>query len=157
MIKVNRRSYIENATPEEVFAALSDPARIESLLPRMRKVEVKSRQDNQAHLVTHMSLGGMLGTIPCEGDLHWVEPHEIVFKVNKPVPMETQWTLSQAVNGTDLRATMSLDLRPMLGPMAAFVPVDAVAEMVGKELEEALKEMSRRLSSVVLRERAVAA
>jgi carbon monoxide dehydrogenase subunit G len=157
MITVDRHSYIEHATPEEVFEALSDPTRIEQLLPRMRKVEIKSRQANQAHLVTHMSLGGIFGTIPCEGNLHWVEPHEIIFKVKTPLPLQTRWTLSPAVNGTDLQATMSMDLRPMLGPMAAFVPTDAVVDMVGKELDHALTEMSHRLSASVLREQAVAA
>jgi hypothetical protein len=104
-----------------------------------------------------MSLGGMFGTIRCEGDLTWTEPGEILFKVLTPVPVETRWTLSPAVNGTDLQATMSLDLAPMLGPMAAFVPVDAVSNLLAKELESALKSIRENSANKGLLERAVAA
>jgi carbon monoxide dehydrogenase subunit G len=159
MITVTRRSYIEASTPEEVFATLSDPKGIAQLLPRVQKVEMLNRnlEMRSARLVTHMSLGGMFGTIRCEGDLTWVEPSEILFKVRTPVPVETRWTLTPAVNGTDLQATMALDLAPLLGPMAAFVPVDAVADMLARELESALKAITERSGGSNLRERAVAA
>lgn len=157
MIKVDRRSYIEIATPEEVFVALSDPKSVERLLPHMRKVELLSRRENSARLVTHMSLGSMFGTIRCEGIVSWVEPREIVFQVVKPLPLETRWVLSPAVNGTELHATMALDLSPLLGPMAHFVPNHTVSDMIGKEFDLALKEMSFRLRDSVARERAVAA
>jgi hypothetical protein len=110
-----------------------------------------------ARLVTHMSLGGMFGTIRCEGDLTWTEPGEILFKVRTPVPVETRWTLASAVNGTDLQASMALDLDPMLGPMAAFVPVQAVSDMLAKELESALTAIAKSSANQGLRERAVAA
>ncbi|NNJ09853.1 cyclase [Chloroflexales bacterium ZM16-3] len=159
MITVSRRSYIEAATPEEIFESLSDPERIGHLLPRVQKVELRDRDMDacKAHLVTHMALGGIFGTIRCEGDLTWVEPSEILFKVRTPVSVETRWTLTSAVNGTDLQATMSLDLDPMLGPMAAFVPVQAVSDMLAKELESALKAISAGNGAKKLRERAVAA
>jgi carbon monoxide dehydrogenase subunit G len=159
MITVTRRAYIESSSPEEVFASLSDPNRIGQLLPRVHKVEMLNRdlESRTARLVTYMSLGGMFGTIRCEGDLTWTEPGEILFKVRTPVPVETRWTLNQAVNGTDLQATMSLDLAPMLGPMAAFVPVQAVSDMLAKELESALKAIQSSSEKNMLRERAVAA
>ncbi len=159
MITVSRRNYIEAATPDDVFAALADPNRISQLLPRFQKVEIKNRdmEARTARLITHMSLGGIFGTIRCEGDLTWTEPSEILFKVRTPVPVETRWTLSSAVNGTDLQATMALDLDPMLGPMASFVPVQAVSDILAKELESALKSISERCSGKKLRERAVAA
>jgi carbon monoxide dehydrogenase subunit G len=159
MITVTRRAYIESRSPEEVFASLSDPNRIGQLLPRVQKVEMLNRnmETRTARLVTYMSLGGMFGTIRCEGDLTWTEPGEILFKVRTPVPVETQWTLSPAVNGTDLQATMALDLAPLLGPMAAFVPVQAVSDMLAKELESALKSIRERCSRSPLRERAIAA
>lgn len=157
MIKVARRSYIEQATPEEVFAALSDPKSLTNLLPRVRKVEMLERHDTTARLATHMSLGGIFGTIRCEGDLSWVEPREIIFSVRKPLPVETRWILVPAVNGTDLQATMSLDLVPLLGPMAQFVPTEAVADMIGKELDTALKAITTRCAGSALREKAVAA
>ncbi len=157
MIRVDRRKYIEAATPEYVFAALSDPQGIERLLPRMRKVEIRSRSGNSAHVVTHMAIGGIFGTIPCEGQLQWVEPHEIIFRVKKPLPVEVHWKLAHAVDGTDLQVDMLLDLAPLLGPMAAFVPTQSVIDMIGKELDHALKEMSVRLTQSMPRERAVAA
>jgi carbon monoxide dehydrogenase subunit G len=159
MIKVARRAYIEGTTPEAIFAALSDPASIGQLLPRVQRVEMLNRDEanRKAKLVTHMGLGGLFGTIRCEGDLTWVEPREILFSVRTPVPVETRWTLTPAVNGSDIQATMSLDLAPLLGPMAAFVPVQQVADMLAAELEAALKAIAARMSNTPLHERAVAA
>lgn len=159
MIKVTRRAYLENTTPEAIFAALSDPKSISKLLPRVQKVEMLNRDDvnRKARLVTHMGLGGLFGTIRCEGDLTWEEPREILFKVRTPVPVETRWTLTPGVNGTDVQATMALDLAPMLGPMAAFVPTQQVADMLAAELEGALKAVATQLKLDGSRERAVAA
>jgi carbon monoxide dehydrogenase subunit G len=159
MITVTRRSHIEATTPEQIFAALSDPKMIGQLLPRVQKVEMLSRDDvaRKARLVTHMSMGGIFGSIRCEGDLTWEEPSEIVFQVRTPLPVETKWMLSPGVNGTEIIATMSLDLAPMLGPMAAFVPAKEVGEVLAKELDAALKSIAERVSTLGSRERAVAA
>ncbi len=159
MIKVTRRAYLEHTTPEAIFAALSDPKSIAKILPRVQKVEMLNRDDanRKARLVTHMGLGGLFGTIRCEGDLTWVEPREILFKVRTPVPVETRWTLTSAVNGTDVQATMALDLAPMLGAMAAFVPTQQVADMLAAELESALKAIAAQMRAAELRERAAAA
>lgn len=159
MIKVARRAYIEGTTPEAIFAALSDPKSIASILPRVQKVEMLSRDEvtRKARLVTHMGLGGIFGTIRCEGDLTWEDGREILFTVRTPVPVETRWTLSSGVNGAEIRASMSLDLAPMLGPMAAFVPTQQVADMLAAELESALKAIAREVSTAQMRERAVAA
>lgn len=159
MITVSRRSTIEATTPEEVFTALSDPDRISHLLPRMKKVEILNRdmEARTARLVTYMSMGGIFGTIRCEGDLTWEEPSDIVFKVRTPLPLETQWTLTPAINGTELYATMSLDLEPMLGAMTAFVPTQVVSDILGHELDAALKSISERTAGQKLRAKAVAA
>ncbi len=157
MITVNRRTYIHDAEPIEVFTALSDINSIENLLPRMRRVEVSARQQNQAHLVVHMSIGGPFGTIRCEGNLHWTEPGEVVFKVLKPLPVETRWAMSRAVNGTNVHASISLNLVPLLGPMVHFVPKEAVGDMIAKEFELALRELSLRVQHSPLRNQAVAA
>jgi carbon monoxide dehydrogenase subunit G len=159
MIKVARRAYIEGTTPEAIFAALSDPKSIGQLLPRVQKVEMLNRDDEARHakLVTHMGLGGIFGTIRCEGDLTWDDNKEILFQVRTPVPVETRWHLAPGVNGAEVRASMSLDLGPMLGPMAAFVPVQQVSDMLAAELESALKAIARRMYDEGQRERAVAA
>lgn len=159
MINVNRRAYVEHATPEAIFAALSDPSGMSKMLPRVQKVELLDRDDvnRKARLVMYMSLGGILGTIRCEGDLTWVEPREIRFKVRTPVSVETHWTLTPAVNGADIQATMSLNLAPLLGPMAAFVPTQQVADMLAADLDATLKAITLKLSDSGLRERAAAA
>jgi hypothetical protein len=159
MIKVARRAYIEGTTPEAIFAALSDPTQIGQMLPRVQRAELLSRDDvaRKAKLVTHMSLGGIFGTIRCEGDLSWEDNREILFQVRTPVPVETRWTLSQGVNGAEVRASMSLDLAPMMGPMAAFVPVQQVSDMLAAELETALKALARQVRDSGMKERAIAA
>lgn len=160
MINVTRRAHIADATPEAIFAALSDPQRIGQLLPRVQKVELLNRNEElrKARLVTHMSLGGIFGTIRSEGDLTWTDNREIVFKVRTPVAVETRWVLNPAVGGTELTATMSLDLAPMLGPMAAFVPTQQVADMLASELDAALKGLKAAMKEETQAlERAVAA
>ena len=158
MITVSRRCYIEDATPEQIFATLSDPAMIGKLLPRVQKVEMLARDDEarRARLATHMSMGGLFGTIRCEGDLRWTEPSEIVFDVRTPLPVETRWLLSPGVNGTEIKASMGLDLAPMLGAMAAFVPTQQVVDILSKELETALKAIAASVQAMP-KERAVAA
>ncbi len=159
MISVSRRAYIESSSPEEVFESLSNPNRICQLLPRMQKVELldQNMETSSARMITYMSLGGIFGTIRCEGNLTWTAPGEILFKVHTPVSLETRWTLSPAVHGTDLQATMTLDLEPMLGPMAAFVPKQIVSDMLAGELEAALTAIREDSAHKVLRERTIAA
>ncbi len=159
MIIVTRRASIESSSPEEVFASLADPNRICNLLPRMQKVELLDRnlETCSARMITYMSLGGIFGIIRCEGDLTWTEPGDILFKVHTPVSLETRWTLIPAVYGTDLQATMSLDLRPLLGPMAAFVPKQIVSDLLAGELEAALNAIRDDSANNVLREQAIAA
>lgn len=159
MIKVTRRGTVEAATPEQIFAALNDPQGIAQMLPRVSKVELSDMNEaaGTAKLVTHMALGGIFGTIRCEGDLSWTEPSEIVFKVRTPMPLETRWTLTPKGEDTEVAATMFLDLTPMLGPMAAFVPMQQVAEMLSKELDSALKAVMAKCAGMNARERAIAA
>ena len=124
MMKVGRRIRIPGVHPEQVFALLSEQTVSGSLLPRVRRVELLDRDETarRARLVTHMSMGGVFGTIRCEGELTWQDNREVVFLVRTPLPVETRWTLVPATDGTDLQASMGLDLVPLLGPMAAFVP-----------------------------------
>ncbi len=159
MIKVTRRTHIEQTTPEAIFAALSDPESVGQLLPRVQKVEMLSRDmvNRKARLVTHMSMGGIFGSIRCEGDLTWVDNQEILFTVRTPVPVETRWVLSQAINGAEVQATMSLNLAPLLGPMAAFVPTQQVADMLGAELDTALRAIQDRTKGQEVHEQAIAA
>ncbi len=151
MIKVGRRCHIEGVTPEQVFATLSDPALVSQILPRVQKTELLDRDDvaRHARMITYMAMGGLFGTIRCEGELTWQDNREIVFSVRTPLPVETRWVLSPAINGTDLQATMSINLAPLLGMMASFVPEKTVTDMLGADLETALRGVARHTRQAV--------
>jgi carbon monoxide dehydrogenase subunit G len=143
MIHINRTRHI-NATPEAVFAALSDPNNLAGLMPRMRRVEMLDRQPDRARIATQMTIGPF-SNIRSEGDVHWSAGHEVVFNSRTPVPVEARWTLTPSGSGTDLQAALSLDLAPLIGILAAWVPQQDVANMVGPDLDAALAEIARRV------------
>lgn len=157
MINVNLRSYIKGATPEDIFDALSDPQGLKALMPRMRKIEYRDEQDDSATVVMHIAIGSTFGTVRCEGKLSWEEPKRLTFVVKNPLSVETQWTLAPAVNGTEMLVTMALDLVPMLGKMAHFVPKSVVEEMMVKEMKHAITQIPALLKERASRERAAAA
>lgn len=159
MIKVTRRTYLEGFTPTEIFEALSDPQNIAQILPRVQKVELTQRDDQarKARLITYMSMGGIFGTIRCDGDLTWEVDRSIDFRVRTPLPVETNWQLARGTNGTDLQVTMSLNLAPLLGPMVVFVPTQQVSDMVAAELEKTLAAIERQMQERATSARAMAA
>ena len=142
MIEVHRSRSIQ-AAPAAVFAALADPDNLAAIVPRVRKVELIERAANSAKIVTYMALGPF-GTIRSEGDVRWQTDRELIFSTARPVPVEARWTLSATDRGTNLQATLSLDLTPIIGPFAAFVPPNEVAKMVGPDLEAALAAIAQR-------------
>ncbi len=143
MFRINRGRYID-ATPEDVFAALSDPNNIAGLMPRVSRVEMIDRQPDRARIVTQMTIGPF-SNIRSEGDVRWLDGREVVFSSRTPLPVEARWTLTPSGSGTDLQATLSLDLAPLIGMLAAFVPQKDVANMVGPDLDAALAEVARRV------------
>lgn len=143
MIQINRVRYI-NATPAAVFAALSDPNNLAGLIPRVRHVEMMDRQPDRARIITQMSIGPF-PNIRSEGDVHWQNDQEVVFSSHTPLPVEARWTLTPSGSGTELQAALSLDLTPLIGLLAAFVPQKEVANMIGPDLEAALAEVARRV------------
>jgi carbon monoxide dehydrogenase subunit G len=142
MIQINRVRYID-ATPAAVFAALSDPSNLAGLIPRVRHVEMLDRQPDRARIVTQMSIGPF-PNIRSEGDVRWRDDQEVVFSSYTPVPVEARWTLTPSGSGTELQAVLSLDLTPLLGLLAAFVPQKEVANVIGPDLDAALAEVARR-------------
>jgi len=94
-------------------------------------------------------MGGLFGTIRCEGDLTWQDNREIVFTVRTPLPVETRWVISPAINGTDIQVVMGIDLKPLLGAMAAFVPEKTVADMLGSDLETALRGVAKQTRQTI--------
>src|SRR5689334_7848045 len=124
MITVERTRHIE-AAPHVIFAALSDPGKLAGLLPRVQRVEFLERGADHARIATHMALGPF-GDLRTEGDLRWQTDREITFSARRPVGVESRWTLTPANGGTDVHAALALDLAPLMGPLAAFVPPDQV-------------------------------
>jgi carbon monoxide dehydrogenase subunit G len=143
MISVNRTRHID-ATPDSVFAALSDPRNLAGLMPRVRRVEMMDRQVDRARIATQMAIGPFTD-IRSEGDVRWQAGREVVFRSQRPLPVEARWTLTPSGSGTDLQAALSLDLAPLIGPLAAFVPQKDIANMVGPDLDAALAEVARRV------------
>jgi hypothetical protein len=143
MIRVDRTRHID-ATPEEVFAVLSDPGNLSELLPRVRRIEFIERKADHARVATHIALG-LFGDIRSEGEVRWQTDREVIFSSLRPVPVESRWTLTPANGGTELCAALSLDLAPLIGPFAAFIPNDQVTRMIGPDLDSALAELASRV------------
>jgi carbon monoxide dehydrogenase subunit G len=156
MITLKRTKVVE-ATPQEIFDTLADPQELTKLIPRVQRVDVLERHSDHARIATHMALGGVFGTIRCEGELHWIDGESLSFTVRKPLPIENCWTFTPVAGGTEVSVQMSLDLTPMLGPFAQFVPTAAVSDMLREDLDNMLQRVAERIDSVSLKERAVAA
>lgn len=146
MITINLRATIRSASPHQVFDALADPQGLKTLLPRMKKIEHEQISPNSANLVMHIAIGSVFGTIPCEGVLKWKEPSEIVFTVHRPLPVETRWRLVAVGPNTELNVGLWLDLVPLLGPMAKYVPTNVVEDMIRNELKHAIRQIPIRLN-----------
>jgi Polyketide cyclase / dehydrase and lipid transport len=145
MITVNRTRHID-ATPAAIFAALSDPDNLSGLLPRVRRIEFIERKADHARIATHMAFG-LFGEIRSEGEVRWQTDREVVFRSRLPLLVESRWTLTPANGGTDLRAALSLDLAPLIGPLAALVPPNQVTRMIAPDLDSALAEIASRVES----------
>ena len=103
-------------------------------MPRVRRVEMLDRQADRARIATQMAIGPF-SNIRSEGDVRWQAGREVVFSSRRPVPVEARWILTPCGSGTDLQAAFSLDLAPLIGMLAAFVPQQEVANMVGPDLD----------------------
>jgi hypothetical protein len=143
MINVDRTLHID-AAPAAVFAALADPHKLAAIMPRVRRVELVERGADHARIATYMAFWPF-GDIRTEGDVQWRTDREIIFSSRQPVGVEARWTLTPSGSGTDLRAALSLDLAPLIGPLASFVPQNDVAGMVAPDLDAALAEVARRV------------
>lgn len=145
MIHVTRSRRI-SAPAASIFAALSDPNRLADLLPRVRRVEMLERNEARARLVTYMAFGPF-GELRSEGEVSWTTNETIIFQSRKPVFVEARWTLTPQGEHTDVQANLALDLAPMLGPLAAFVPQDQVTQMIAPDLEAALDKLASRAAA----------
>jgi hypothetical protein len=150
MIKVERHILIETVTPREVFAELSNPENLTTLLPRLRKATLDESTNDSARLTLCITIGNMFGTICFGGHLNWVEPSEINFHVKKPIDAKIQWFLTPTNLGTNVNVVACMDISPLLGPMAFFVPNDMVGNIIGSDLEHALQQVASRFELCLL-------
>ena len=144
-----RRTRQIAAPPEEVFAALSDPQELSGLLPRVRKIELLERGPDHARVVTHMALGPF-GDIRNEGEVSWQAGREVLFRSTRPMPVCSRWQLRPTADGTEVEASLELDLAPVLGFMANFVPSDQVVAVVAPDLDAALLALEQRACAGLL-------
>lgn len=147
MIQVARKATIPDSSPAAIFATLSDTENLTDLLPRMRQIEVLEQHGTSARLAAYMAITDSVGTVRCEGDLHWTEPHEIVFHVQTPVTVETRWTLNSVPDGTEIHVFTALDLASALGPVAQIVPDATVEQVLADEIEQSLVNIARYCAS----------
>lgn len=144
MIEITRRRRIAS-TPAILFATLADPANLAGLLPRVRSIEILERSADHARIATHMAFGPF-GTIRNVGEARWQTDREVTFSSRSPIFVESRWLLTPIGTATDVTATMRLDLAPLIGPFAAFVPADQVIQMIAPELDAALAALEARVT-----------
>lgn len=147
-ITVRRMRYIA-ASPSAIFSSLCDPQELTELMPRVRRIDLLERGPDHARVATHMALGPF-GEIRNEGTVRWQEGREVTFTSKRPIPVSTHWQLTPIDGGTEVEVSLTLDLTPMLGFMAAFVPSDQVINMIGPDLDTALRTLERRANTGLL-------
>ncbi len=157
MFEVKLRSKYPGVTPDEVFDELSNRDRLIELMPRLRKIEFGQPGLHSQDVVMHVGIGGGYGTIRCEGRLEWDDGDALRFNVKTPLPVSTEWQFNETPEGTALDVSMKLDLFPMLGPMAAFVPRNLVEDLMVNEMKFALKQVGKRVKERMVGNTAVAA
>jgi hypothetical protein len=140
LISVSRARHIA-APPEAVFAVLADPAALAGLMPHIKSVELLEQGDAWARVATSLQLTPF-NTLRAEGVVRWQGMREIVFSTRQPVGVETRLELRPTATGTNLYATLTLDLAPMLGPLAAFIPYAQVAAVTAPDLEAMLNTIA---------------
>jgi carbon monoxide dehydrogenase subunit G len=138
------RSRLIQASPEVIFAILAEPDNLASILPRVQRVEVLQRVGDTARVRTHMAIGP-IGSFTAEGDVRWQAGRELLFRATQPVLVESRWTLVPEAHATRVTVTMLLDLTPMLGPFAAFIPPASISALVVPDLDAALAAIAKRV------------
>lgn len=141
-VSVERGRKID-ASNSRLFALLSDPQALAGLLPRVKKVEVIQRGEASARVATHVAVSPFT-TVRSEGEVRWQQDQEVVFLSRQPVIVESRWSFSPSGQGTDVRVSLTVDLSPLLGPMAAMVRREHLEAMIAPDLDAALSALGRR-------------
>jgi carbon monoxide dehydrogenase subunit G len=146
---VIERSRVLDASPEQVYAALSDPQGLGRLLPRVSRLRIQPTGDSTANLTTWM-LFPVIGEVQTEGELSWQANREVVYRSHSTLPVTARWTIQPHPRGALLTGELDLNLLPLLGPMAAFVPEKSVQDVMARELEKALDALEQAVAAAPL-------
>lgn len=145
MITLKQESMIAHARPDQVFQSLADPNGLTNLLPRIEEVHYTPTGENQAHIVMAVRIGAAFGTIRCEGTLTWEPNQTLTLTIHTPLPVRTHWTFQPDDTGTRMTIHFQLDLVPLLGPFAAYVPTESVRQLIRAELRHAIEHVAQKL------------
>lgn len=130
------------APPAAVFAALTDMDALARMVPRVSQIEVLEQGDDWARLAMRLGFGPF-GGARAEGRVRWDSSSLIVFSAERPVRVETRWTIVPRGPGALVSGALQIDLSPMLGPLAALIPPESLAAVIGPELDATLAALER--------------
>ncbi|MBC8164045.1 MAG: SRPBCC family protein [Roseiflexaceae bacterium] len=145
MIEVTCTRFVRGS-PAHIFEILADPTNLARMLPRVRRIDVLEQFDDHARIATHMAFGPF-GTVRNEGEARWRDGSEISFISRTPIFVETRWQIVPANAGATVNVILRLDLAPLIGPLAGFIPPRQVVEMVAPELEAALAALATQVEA----------
>lgn len=142
MLYVERQDHIPSASTDGIIALLFNPHTLQTLLPRLRKAEARTMQDNMLPMTLTLSIGKLFGTVHIQGYLWQASPHEVVFHIPGRTPSEIRWTLVPDAHGVSMQVRVQLHLHNLLGPMAHFLPQSFIEEIIGSEMAHAFRGVS---------------
>lgn len=140
MIQVERRKTI--AAPVDVVkAALSDVEHLDRLLRRVERVEVQGSTAERAR-VTLALRTSRFGVMRIDGEARLL-PNGTRFVAVKPLQIDSRWTVEARGDATEVTAQLAIELAPILGAFARFVPARMVESKLSQELDESLQALER--------------
>lgn len=146
MITVTRERQLRRPI-SELWQLLANPHNLPRILPRIARVEVSEFANDSQPVTAYFDFGIPLGTQAAQGTFSLIEQQSIRFDAEQPLPIMAHWQLQPHANNTKVHASLSFDLKPILGPVAKVVPLSIVKSEVSRELEQALARIERlRLS-----------
>lgn len=135
MIEVIRRRVV-GASAQVVKDVILDLEHLGRLLPRAEKVEVQGGNENRAR-VTISVRAGPLGLQRIDGEAR-VLPDGLRFIAVRPVQLDTQWTIRERGDQSEVSIRFAADPVGPLGALGRFVPRRIVEHRIAQELDRTL-------------------
>lgn len=142
MITVTRERQLRRPI-SELWQLLTNPHNLPRILPRIARVDVNERTSDAQPITAYFDFGAYLGTQAAQGIFSTIEQQSIRFEAEQPLPIVAHWQLQPQANSTKVHASLSFDLKPILGPIAKVVPISLVKSEISRELEQALRRIER--------------